>query len=154
MNTIRPWLSIGNYRDTRNLALLEANRIGAILQLAERVNHPTIMTCYLPIEDGNALPPAMLRQGVDFILDQYQRGQHVLVACGAGISRSASFATAAIKEAEGSSLLEAVKSVKQHHVDTLLHMTLWTSLCSYYQEEIPFFTMLSALSAVKNHSPK
>ncbi len=153
MNTIRPWLSIGNYRDTRNRALLEANRIGAILQLAERVDHPQIITCYLPTEDGCVLSPTLLRQGVDFVLEQQQRGQHVLVACGAGISRSASFATAALKEVEDISLLAAVKSVKQHHADTLPHMTLWASLCSYYQEEIPFFTMLSAISAV-NREPK
>ena len=97
MNTIRPWLSIGDYRDTRNLTLLTTHKIGAILQLAERVNHPQITACYLPVEDGQALPPDLLRQGVDFVLDQQQRGQHVIIACGAGISRSACFATAALK---------------------------------------------------------
>ena len=149
MNTIRHWLSIGNYRDTRNLALLNAHQIGAILQLAERVSHPQILTCYLPIEDGKALPTDLLRQGLDFVFEQQRRGQHVIIACGAGISRSAIFATAALKEVEGTSLLEAVQSVKQHHADTLPHMALWASLCTYYGEEISFLTMLRALKPVK-----
>ncbi|CAN5833956.1 hypothetical protein BH10CHL1_BH10CHL1_14420 [soil metagenome] len=154
LNTIRPWLSIGDYLATRNLVLLQANQIGAILQLAEQVNHPQIITCYLPVEDGIALSPDLLRQGVDFVLAQQRQGQHVIIACGAGISRSAIFATAALKETEDITLLEAVQSVKLYHPDTLPHMALWASLCTYYHEAIPFLTMLRALKTVKREPGK
>ncbi|MFL5805459.1 MAG: hypothetical protein ACJ8CR_27450 [Roseiflexaceae bacterium] len=42
METIRPWLHIGKYRDTLNQSLLTSYRIGAMLQLAEHVQHPQI----------------------------------------------------------------------------------------------------------------
>lgn len=145
MNIIRPWLYIGKYRDTQNLSLLETYHIGAMLQLAERVEQPGIISCYLPVEDGQPLPVDMLRRGIDFVLEMHQQRHPVLIACGAGISRSAALTTAVIKEVQDVSLLEALRVVKQQHPDTNVHMALWDSLCKYYDEEIPFLTMLRSL---------
>ena len=44
MNKIRPWLYIGKYRETKNSFLLEAHQIGAMLQLAELVEHTGIIS--------------------------------------------------------------------------------------------------------------
>jgi len=149
MDAIRPWLYVGKYRETLNADLLAEKKIGAMLQLAQAVTHPHVTSIYLPVEDGVPLPDHLLRQGVDFVLSAQQRGQTVLIACGAGISRSVTFAVAALKEAEGLSLLQAVQTVKKHHPESLPHPALWESLCAYYGKEIPIHSMLSALRSIK-----
>jgi hypothetical protein len=138
MDQIRPWLFIGKYTETRDLSLLAEHHIDAMLQLAEWVEHPDIGTLYLAVDDGEPLPFNLLRTGIDFIKINKMQGRKVLVACGAGISRSASFALAALKEIEGLNLLEALQEVKQHHPQAMPHPALWQSLCDYYDEDIPF----------------
>jgi hypothetical protein len=142
METIRPWLHIGKYRDTLNRSLLGGYQIGAILQLAEHVQHPQIATLYLPVEDGVPLASDLLQRGVAFAHAAYQQEQKVLIACGAGISRSATFATAVLKEVEQISLLEAIKIVKYHHPDAMPHPALWDSLCTYYRESVSYLTLV------------
>lgn len=131
------------YRQTINLSLLQRHNIGAMLQLAELVEQPGIDSLYLPVEDGEPLPLDLLRQGVDFIKTHYESGHRVLVACGASISRSATFAVAALKEIEPLGLLEALRTVKQAHPQAMPHMALWESLCAYYQEDVSFWDTLS-----------
>lgn len=145
MDAIRSWLYIGKYRETRDTDLLGANQIGAVLQLAEEIPYSHITSLYLPVEDGVPLPVHLLRQGVDFCLSEKRQGRKVLIACGAGMSRSVAFAVAFLKEAEGLSLLDAVRTVGRHHPESLPYPALWESLCSYYGEEIPLQMMLDAL---------
>ena len=116
-----------------------------MLQLAEAVEHPNIASLYLPIEDGVPLSSHLLRQGVDFVLSKRHRGRTVLIACGAGISRSVTFAVAVLKEVEDLSLLEAVQSVSKHHPESLPHPALWESLCAYYHEDVSIHSMLKAI---------
>lgn len=142
MQTIRPWLHIGKYHDTLDHELLSSYRIGAMLQLAEHAQHPQITTLYLPVDDGVPLLGDLLRRGVDFVLNGYRQPQNVLVACGAGISRSAAFATAALKEVEGISLLEAITIVRNQHPNALPHPALWASLCAYYRQSVPYLTIV------------
>ena len=61
------------------------------------------------------------------------------------MSRSAAFAVAVLKEAEGLSLLDAVRTVGKHHPESLPHPALWESLCSYYGEDVSLQAMLGAL---------
>jgi hypothetical protein len=138
MNQIRPWLYIGKYRETRDGRYLATHNITAMLLLAELVEHPGITSLYLAVEDGEPLPSEMLAQGVDFVKAHQEAGQTVLVACGAGISRSATFAVAALKEIEGLSLREAIHIVQQAHPESMPHYKLWQSLCDYYGEVIPW----------------
>src|SRR4051794_36253601 len=91
LETIRPWLHVGKYRDTLNRSLLGSYQIGAMLQLAEHVPHPQIATLYLPVEDGVPLAGDLLQRGGAFAHTAHQQGQNVLIACGAGISRSVTF---------------------------------------------------------------
>jgi protein-tyrosine phosphatase len=144
MHRIRPWLLIGSYRETLDSNLLAANRIGALLHLAAPVQPPGVTTCYLPVEDGEPLDAATLQQGVAFVLAQRVAGDTVLVACGAGISRSTSFAIAALKEAEGLGVLDAARIVRRAHPDGMPHPVLWDSLCAYYGEPHDYLTLVRA----------
>jgi protein-tyrosine phosphatase len=143
MDRIRPWLYIGKYRETLYPRLLAANQIEAVLQLAELVEHPGIVSLYLPVEDFQPLQPDLLKQGVDFVRAQKNLGHRILVACGAGINRSTAFSVAVLKEEEGLGLLEAFRLVKQKHAESMPHPPIWESLCNYYQEFIPFDKLIS-----------
>ena len=138
MNQILSWLYIGKYRETLDRPYLAAQNITAMLLLAELVEHPGITSLYLAVEDGEPLSSEMLAKGVEFVKAQKEAGQTVLVACGAGISRSATFAVAALKEMEGLSLRQAIHIVKQAHPDSMPHFHLWHSLCDYYNEAVPW----------------
>lgn len=151
MYRIRPWLHVGSYRETLDKPLLDAVNIGAMLQLADRVEQPNIVTLYLPVEDGEPLPLDLLRAGVAFIRREKAAGRTVLVACGAGISRSSTFALAALKEEEGLDLLAALYEVCRNHPFASPHPELWESLCSYYRENIPIRQMLDEMDAARRN---
>lgn len=134
MDEIRPWLFIGKHRESMQLAYLQSKSIQAILQLADKVEHPNIETLYLPVEDFAPLSSKLLERGVAFIRSQKKLGNRILVTCGAGINRSSSFCTAALKEEEGLSVFDAFKEVKSKHPQSMPHEPVWISLCHYYNE--------------------
>lgn len=142
MYLVRPWLYIGKHRDTLNLPHLKANHIRAMLQLEELVGQPGIHTLYLPAEDGTPIPVNDYRRGINFILLEHQLGRNVMIACAAGISRSVTFAIAALKETEGAPLLAAYGEIVKMNTMALPHPALWHSLCSFYQEDIPYVEVL------------
>lgn len=142
MDEIRPWLYIGKYRDTLQLAYLKSKSIQAMLQLAERAEQPNIVSLYLPVEDFAPISSEHIRQGVDFIRAHKAEGNRILVACGAGINRSSSFCAAAVKEEEGLSLFEAFKEVKKLHPESMPHEPVWESLCKYYNETTPYLDVM------------
>jgi predicted protein tyrosine phosphatase len=142
MDQIRPWLFIGAYRDTINLAYLQWRSIGAMLQLAEKVEQPNILSLYLPVQDIAPISEDHIRQGVDFVRQHKSKGNRVLVACGAGMNRSSAFSAAALKEEEGLSLFEAFKEVKRLHPESMPHEPVWASLCGYYDEPTPYLEVM------------
>ena len=142
MDEIRPWLYIGAYRDTKNQPYLNLKNIQAMLQLAELVEQPNIVSLYLPVEDLAPISSEHIRQGVDFIRAHKAKGARVLVACGAGINRSSSFCAAALKEEEGLSLFEAFKEVKRLHPESMPNEPVWESLCNYYNETTPYLDVM------------
>jgi protein-tyrosine phosphatase len=146
MDEIRPWLYIGKYRETQNISYLRAKSIQAMLQLAEDVEQPGITSLYLPVEDFAPLKFSLLERGIAFIREQKSIGNRVLVACGAGINRSSTFCTAALKEEEGLSIFEAFKEVKKRHPESMPHEPVWESLCSYYRESIPYLDVMRVRS--------
>ena len=137
MYAVNDWLRVGKYRETRDPGLLGAMNIGAMLQLAELVEQPGITTLYLPVEDGIPLSLNLLARGLVFVEDQYAAGKNILIACGAGISRAVTFSMAALREAEGISLVEAYRAINQVHPMALPHPALLESLCQYYPDESP-----------------
>ena len=142
MDQIRPWLYIGAYRDTLNKSYLDLKQIQAMLQLAEKVEQPNIVSLYLPVEDLAPISIKHIRAGVDFIREFKQKESRILVACGAGINRSSAFCVAALKEEEGLSLFEAFKEVKSKHPESMPHMPVWESLCQYYNESVPYLDVM------------
>jgi protein-tyrosine phosphatase len=142
MDQIRPWLFIGSYRDTKHLAYLQFKSITAMLQLAERVEQPAIVSLYLPVEDLAPISSVHIRQGLDFIREQKDKGNRILVACGAGMNRSSAFSAAALKEAESLTLFEAFKEVKRCHPESMPHQPVWDSLCEYFKESIPYLEVM------------
>ena len=142
MDEIRPWLFIGSYRDTLNRSYLNLKNIQAMLQLAEKVEYPNIISLYLPVDDVAPVSREHIQQGVDFIKKHKQQGVNMLVACGAGINRSSAFCTAVLKEQEGLGLFDAFKEVKKKHPESIPHKPVWESLCSYYNESIPYLDVM------------
>ncbi|GAA4437602.1 hypothetical protein GCM10023188_31980 [Pontibacter saemangeumensis] len=150
MFTVRPWLYIGKHRDAENLPQLQAYHIRGMLQLEEPVEQPGIHTLFLPVQDGVPISENDYRRGIKFMLLEHQLGRNVLIACATGISRSITFAIAALKETEGSSLLSAYGEIVQEHAMALPHPALWQSLCAYYQENIPYVEVLKRYNRAKN----
>jgi hypothetical protein len=145
MQQVRPWLFVGRYSETLNRDLLERSKIRSMLLLAAPVEHAGMTTLYLPVEDGVPVRTEALANGVAFVRSEYAQGHRVLVACGAGISRAVTFATAALKEEEGLSLLKAIHAVARVHPEGMPHPELWQSLCNYYGEDVPFLDMWKQL---------
>ena len=135
MFSVNDWLHIGKYRDTLDLGYLQAVGIGAMLQLAELVKQPGIETLYLPVEDGEPLPLNLLVKGLIFMEGQLEQKNPILIACGAGVSRSVAFAMAALREFEGLSLVDAFHTIQDIHPQALPHPALLASLCRYYMDE-------------------
>jgi hypothetical protein len=145
MNRIRPWLFIGKYRDTIDYSSLKADEIGAMLLLAEPVDHPGIVSLYLNVDDGVPLAGDALKRGINSVLEQKQAGRSTLIACGAGQSRSVVFGIAALKEGEGLSLMDALYAIRSQHSDAEPHRVLRESLWRHYGENVPYFDMLNVL---------
>jgi protein-tyrosine phosphatase len=142
MDEIRPWLFIGKYSETLQASYLRAKSIQAMLQLADKVEQPGITSLYLSVEDFAPLQFDLLEKGIAFIREQKQLGHPILVACGAGINRSSTFCTAALKEEEGLSLFDAFKEVKRKHPESMPHEPVWESLCKYYGETTPYLDVM------------
>jgi protein-tyrosine phosphatase len=142
VDQIRPWLFIGSYRNTLNKAYLDFRSIQAMLQLAEKVEQPNIVSLYLPVEDLAPISDEHVRQGVDFIRGHKAQSKRVLVACGAGMNRSSAFSAAALKEEEGLTLFEAFKEVKRCHPESMPHQPVWESLCRFYDESVPYLEVM------------
>jgi len=56
MYPIRSWLYVGKFREIQDDDLLKRRGISAILQLADSIKQPNILSLYVPIEDGEPLP--------------------------------------------------------------------------------------------------
>jgi protein-tyrosine phosphatase len=142
MDEIRPWLYIGKYRDTLNKNHLDFNSITAMLQLADRVEQKGINSLFIPVEDMGPTSHVLIKQGVDFILEEKGKKHRILVACGAGINRSTAFCMAALRETEGLSLLDAFKEIKRRHPESMPHEPVWESFCKYYNESTPYLDIM------------
>lgn len=145
MHHIRPWLYIGNFRESNDRGIVHAYQINAVLQLAQAVNLPNVTSIYVAVDDGVPLPKEKLAEGVAFIRAQKAAGKTVLSACGAGISRSVTFAISALKEEEGLSLTDAYFDILKIHPNAMPHPMLWESMRIYYGEKVNFQTMMDML---------
>lgn len=149
MYQIRDWLFIGKYSQTRQLSLLNEVGITAMLQLADHIPQPDIETLYLDVNDGETLPHSMIKRGVHFVRQQKKQDKKILVACGAGISRSSIFALAALMEEENLSIFDAYYEVFLRYRGAEPHPELMMSLSAYHGHEMDLLEAWEGLHAVR-----
>jgi predicted protein tyrosine phosphatase len=141
MHTIRPWLSIGTLQETQDRALLDAHKVGAMLQLHRPVSQAGIPSLYVPVKEGLALQQVELADGLAFVREQRAAGAHVLIACGAGISRSVTFGVGALAQAEDLDLTSAFEAIYAIHTQAMPDERHWQALCQYFDDAVDFWAM-------------
>ncbi|MFW5748316.1 MAG: dual specificity protein phosphatase family protein [Chloroflexota bacterium] len=141
MYRISPWLYTGSYDESADPGLLREESIDAVLQVYRPVNHDGIQTHYIASEEGYPLPAPMLVEALAFIDAQHAQGHRVLIACGAGISRSVTFAVAALAHTEGLSLVDAFTRVLKVHPRAMPDEIHWQSLNTYFGESTDYWEM-------------
>lgn len=137
MYTIRPWLYTGSYVEKIDGHKLEEKHIGSMLQLFRASEIPHVVSLYLPVEDGYPIPDLIFRRGVKFINEH--RKDNLLIACGAGISRSSTFAILALKYEEGLDITEGLKQVRLANPGAMPDQVHWESLCRFTGEKVSFW---------------
>jgi hypothetical protein len=150
MQQIREWLYIGKYAETRRIDFLQKAGITAMLQLADYVQQANIETLFVPVEDGVSLYHPRIKKGLSFIREQKALGKTVLIACGAGQSRSVTFAIAALMEEEGRELFDAYREIYMRHRAALPHHELILSLSAYYGKPMELLEVWENLYSVRN----
>lgn len=154
MDWVADGIAIGSAYDTSDPADLERAGIEAVLQLYGPEPFPTALPFaaavqHLFVVDGEPLAIARLCEGVEFIRAQRALGRRILVACGAGISRSPTFVAAYLHET-GMDLLDAFGSIMQRRPQVLPHPELLRSLVAHYQLSVTAETLLVALVRMRS----
>ena len=149
MYKIRDWLFIGKYSQIRVKDNLERNRISALLSLAEPIGHRGIESLHLKVVDGESARSDDIAAGVRFVREQKAAGQRVLIACGAGKSRSAMFTMAVLMEEENLTVFEAFREVYRQYRGAEPHHELVKSLAAYHGQELDLLDVWSGLNDVK-----
>lgn len=139
MYQIRDWLWISGYPEASSPKLVQANGIGAMLQLFESFDSEGIVTHFIPVNDGISLTKGMIREGIDFIHQQYDANHRLLVTCGKGISRSVTFSIIALIEIEGLSMEEAYRVIHAIHPKALPDHIHWQALAEFYDDRTDFW---------------
>jgi protein-tyrosine phosphatase len=89
------------------------------------------VVCDNALEDGVFIPREKLDLGVTFITEQVNAGNRVLVACGAGISRSSTFVLAYLLT-QGYMLPDAWRLLRERHYQAYPLPQMWESLIAHY----------------------
>lgn len=134
MHQIRSWLYVGSFAETHDRAVLNAAGISAMLQLAAPAHQAGIETLFLRVDDAEYLPAGTIARGVNFVRARKAEGREVMVACRQGISRSTTFAIAALSEEENIPLYAAYQNVLSAHPNARPHPALLLSLMQYYED--------------------
>jgi protein-tyrosine phosphatase len=95
------------------------------------------------------LPHETIYRGVSFMLEQKVLGKKVLVACGAGISRSSTFALAALMQDEKLAIFDAYREVFLRYRGAEPHPELMMSLSAYHGKEMDLLEAWEGLHAVR-----
>ena len=134
MDWVTEYLAIGSYRTTRDFERLKQQGVEAVLYLFEdRDDWPEeCKVLHLPIVDGEPVRCETIKRGTEFVRSQIASRHKVVIACGAGISRSATLVLACLLE-DNYSLLEAWRLLKLKHPIALPHPAMWKSLIDCYQ---------------------
>ena len=141
MYIIRPWLYTGRYQETQDLTLFEQGEIDAMLQLFRPVEQPDITSLYLRVEDGYPIADDVFAEALAFVKAQHEAEKRVFIACGAGVSRSSSFAVASLVHIEGLGLRDAFWQVRAGNPRAMPDQVHWASLARYFNEDVSFWDL-------------
>lgn len=124
---------IAGFRALYNLDMMKSERIYHVLKLYEYEPFwpQPFRVLELPVMDGEPLPLPRLARGVRFVQGCVARQERVLVQCGAGISRSATFVLAYLLE-RGMDLHDAYLLLQRKHPAASPAPALWQSLIDHY----------------------
>ena len=147
---IRDWLYTGNLQDSHDRTLLREHNIGALLQLVGLFGVPGVVSRLLYVEDGEPLPPGSLQKGIAFVREQKAAGRRVLVACAAGVSRSTTFAMAALMAEEQLDLFDAYRAIRRQNPEALPHPELLGSLAQHFGLDLDGEVIWRQLPGVKS----
>ena len=133
MDFITSQLAVGSREDAENSAALASYGIDTLLSLAPLARPLDVARQFsLALPDRVALPPALIDEAVNFLLDQTARGRRVLVHCEKGISRSPSIAAAYLHLAQGIELGKALHYVRSVRPIAEPHPALIASLFDHF----------------------
>jgi protein-tyrosine phosphatase len=108
-------LWIGNAADARNVTDVLGLGIAAIVDLAieeQPIQFPRdVVYCRFPLIDGAGNHPAILRAAIEMTANFIASETPMLVACGAGVSRSPAIVAAATAKTERITLADALGKV-------------------------------------------
>lgn len=124
---------IAGWRAVKAAPALRAAGIRHVLKLYEDIPYlpADFNTFENALDDGEFITQPLLQRGVGFIKEQVQAGNAVLVMCGAGMSRSATFVLAYLLET-GHDLHAAYRLLRRAHPETEPHPRMWQSLITHY----------------------
>ncbi|MEL6308318.1 MAG: dual specificity protein phosphatase [Chloroflexota bacterium] len=147
MYKIRDWLFISGYPTASSKAKRDDAGITAVLSLHKPIEEEDGLTSqFLYIEDGGSLLTKTIEQGITFIKTRYDADDRLLIACGAGISRSVLFAIVALVEIEDMSMKEAYTLIHAHHPKPMPEHLHWQIVANYYGETNDFWQIWGDLT--------
>jgi protein-tyrosine phosphatase len=145
MYEIRDWLYVSNFLDATDPAQLKKRQIRALLTLHKEAKLSGVDVLFLPVIDGQPIAPKYFEQGMAFVRRHHTQQHPVLIACGAGISRSVTFTIAVLHEIEGLSLHDAFFNVRRRNPQALPDHIHWQSLTEYYHDSLDYWDLWSEI---------
>ena len=146
MYKIRDWLYISDYASAKSQKIVDEAGIQAMLQLFQPIELEGVVTKFISIGDGLPLTQAQIETAISFIREQHDKQHCLLSTCGAGLSRSVTFAIIALKEIESLSLADAYRAIFEHHPKAMPDHIHWQAVADYYGEVDNFWEIWGELT--------
>ena len=121
--------------------MLAEAKVTAMLQLYKPVEQAGITSLHLSIEDGHHIADQAFDDATAFVRAQHSAGACLLIACGAGISRSSTFAVLALNVIEGLTLEQAFWQVRKANPRAMPDQIHWEALAKYRDDDQSFWEL-------------
>lgn len=130
-------LYVGSLETIKNQDAVQEEGITAVVRLDNLSSKQfkwgkNFNVLHRPFIDGEPIPDGVIDDVTQFIHEQLEAGETVLVHCAAGISRSSTLAIAYLIEYEGMTLAEAFGTIREERIGAYPHEKLLVSLIKHY----------------------
>lgn len=146
MYKIRDWLYISGYPTASSKSKRDAAGITAVLTLHKPISDKDLTSEFLYVRDSGFLAPETIEKGAMYIKARHAIGDHLLVSCGAGISRSVTFGIIALVEIEGLTMVDAYEAIYTQHPRAMPDQRHWQAVADYYDETNDFWQIWGDLT--------